>query len=94
MDEEILLFGDEERIEPALAKVSSKGQILIPKSIRENLGLDEGADILLVARKNNLVLTKFDRDFYDIMLEMLNENIELKNKFKKINQNKFEEIEI
>ena len=85
----MLLFGDEERIEPAFAKVSRKGQILIPKSIRKNLGLDEGVDLLLVAMKNNLVLTKFDKDFYDIMLKLLNENIQLTNKIKEIKQKTF-----
>jgi AbrB family looped-hinge helix DNA binding protein len=88
MSEETLLF-EEERIEPAFAKVSRKGQILIPKVIRENLGLDEGADLLLVAMKNNLVMTKFDKDFYDVMLKLLNENIQI-DKIKKIKQKTYD----
>lgn len=43
-------------MEYAIAKMSSKGQIVIPKSMRENL--QPGDDLLLVKEKNSFVLKK------------------------------------
>ena len=39
-------------------KVSSKGQIAIPKLVRERLGLTEGSQLALEIKENNLILHK------------------------------------
>ena len=41
----------------ATIRVSSKGQIVIPRAIREALGLEQG-DTLLVARRGDLLILK------------------------------------
>ena len=39
-----------------LAKVTTKGQVTIPKSIRELLGLKEGSKILFIQKGNDIVI--------------------------------------
>ena len=39
-----------------LAKVTTKGQITIPKSIRELLNLKEGSKILFIQKGNDIVI--------------------------------------
>ena len=39
-----------------LAKVTTKGQVTIPKSIRELLGLKEGSKILFIKKGNDIVI--------------------------------------
>ena len=39
-----------------LAKVTTKGQITIPKSIRELLGLKEGSKILFIKKGDDIVI--------------------------------------
>ena len=41
----------------ATIRVSSRGQIVIPRAIREALGLEQG-DTLLVARRGDLLILK------------------------------------
>ena len=41
-----------------LAKISSKGQMTIPKKIRDRLGLRRGDFVALEADKNRMLLTK------------------------------------
>lgn len=42
----------------ATARVSSKGQIAIPKSIRDQLGLREGMDLAIRLRGEEIILRK------------------------------------
>ncbi|BAD85265.1 transcription regulator, SpoVT/AbrB family [Thermococcus kodakarensis KOD1] len=70
-------------------KVSSKGQIVLPKSIREKLGinpgdevevLDFGDEIVIVPVKKNVDLMgilKFDKPLKDVMREVREEEREL-----------------
>ena len=39
-----------------LAKVTTKGQITIPKSIRELLNLKEGSKILFIKKGNDIII--------------------------------------
>mgnify|MGYP001606270189 CR=1 FL=1 len=41
-------------------KLSSKGQVVIPQEIREDLHLEEGTPFLVVAQKNSILLKKID----------------------------------
>ena len=43
-----------------LTKASSKGQIVIPTSIRKRLGIKEGSVFSIAARKDIIVLKKLD----------------------------------
>ena len=46
-----------EQIE-AIVKISSKGQIVIPKCVREKLGLQTGEKLLVVSRDGEILLRK------------------------------------
>lgn len=55
-------------------KVSEKGQIAIPRSVRENLGINKGDDLILLEVDNGILLEKTDKaeqmlkeDFKDIL---------------------------
>lgn len=43
------------------AKLSSKGQLVIPKRVRKQLGIDRGAELSLRVEGNELILRKVDR---------------------------------
>jgi AbrB family looped-hinge helix DNA binding protein len=45
-----------------VTRVSSKGQIVIPSSIREGMGVKEGSLFSVAARKNMIVLKKLDKE--------------------------------
>lgn len=45
---------------PELTRASSKGQIVIPRDIREKLGIREGSIFAISARKNIIVLRKLE----------------------------------
>ena len=40
------------------AKVSSKGQVAIPKAIREQIGLQEGSELAISVQGRDLILRK------------------------------------
>jgi AbrB family looped-hinge helix DNA binding protein len=42
--------------QPSTTKMSSKGQVVIPEAIRERLGLKPGAQFVVVAGKDTVVL--------------------------------------
>lgn len=42
----------------AAAKVSSKGQITVPKAVREALGIEEGDDVVFRVEGNRAVLAR------------------------------------
>jgi len=44
-----------------IAKVSSKGQIVIPKEIRERLGVQSGERLLVMTRDKEIILRKAER---------------------------------
>ncbi len=43
-----------------LVTVSSKGQIVIPKNIREIVGIDTGSNFAIFAKKDTIVLRRID----------------------------------
>ncbi len=45
---------------PELTKASSKGQIVIPNSIRKKLGIREGSIFAVTAKKDIIVLKKLE----------------------------------
>ena len=54
-----------------VTKVSSKGQVVIPKEIRERLGILPGEKIIVMTRNDEIVLKKARR----LSLEELSEKI-------------------
>ena len=49
--------------------VSSRGQVSIPADVRRDLGLEEGAKLLVVSKGDNILLKKVDESFIDKSLE-------------------------
>jgi AbrB family looped-hinge helix DNA binding protein len=54
-----------------VSRVTSKGQITIPKAVRERLNLTEGSKVAFIEKDGNIVITKSSvvalRDFFDSM---------------------------
>ncbi|MCU4718151.1 AbrB/MazE/SpoVT family DNA-binding domain-containing protein [Halapricum hydrolyticum] len=46
--------------EPAMTTVTSKGQVTIPSSLREQFGLEQGTKLMVVPTEYGLVLKKVD----------------------------------
>jgi len=49
--------------------VSSRGQVSIPADVRRELGLEEGAKLLVVSQGENILLKKIDESFVEKSLE-------------------------
>jgi AbrB family looped-hinge helix DNA binding protein len=49
--------------------VSSRGQVSIPADVRRELGLEEGAKLLVVSQGDNILLKKVDESFVEKSLE-------------------------
>ena len=47
---------------PKIVRLSSKGQLVIPKSYRDALGLTEGSEVVMMVREASIVLVSA-RDF-------------------------------
>lgn len=60
-----------EKIE-GVTKVSSKGQIVIPKEIRERLGISPGEKILVLRRGEEIILRKAE----ELSLEEISKKVE------------------
>lgn len=60
-----------EKIED-ITKVSSKGQIVIPKEIREKLGISPGEKMMVIRRDEEIILKKTKK----LSLEEVSERIE------------------
>lgn len=56
---------------PEMVKMSSKGQLVIPKEYREEMELDEGSVIAVMKSNNTLVLKKVDNPILKEDLETL-----------------------
>lgn len=52
-----------------VVKVSSKGQIVIPKSLREKLGIKEGEYLLIFSRGDVIVMKKLNIGVEEILKE-------------------------
>ena len=51
-------------------KMSNKGQIVIPKDMREDLGLSQGDDILLIAEGDVIILEKVRKENFRDLLKL------------------------
>ena len=47
------------------SSVTTKGQILIPKRLREKYGIKPGAKVELIEAKNGLVIKAIDENYFD-----------------------------
>ncbi len=54
-------------------KVLAKGQVVIPKTIRDLLGINEGDDIVIDVDREKIILSK-KQDAYDVFLEVSERN--------------------
>ncbi len=68
-----------------LTKLSSKGQIVIPRDLREKMGLNIGEVLAVSTRKNLIVLKKIENPILESDLKTLNE---IENAWKEIESGK------
>lgn len=54
-------------------KVLAKGQVVIPKAIRDLLGINEGDDVVIDIEKEKIILSK-KQDVFDVFLEVSERN--------------------
>ncbi len=52
-----------------VVRVSSKGQVVIPKRVREKMGIKEGEYLLLVQEGDILIMKKLDVNLKEILKE-------------------------
>lgn len=50
-------------------KVLAKGQVVIPKTIRDLLGINEGDDVVIDVEREKIILSK-KGDVFDVFLEV------------------------
>lgn len=55
-------------------KVSDKGQIAIPKDIRESIGLEKGDEVMLIAEGDIIIIEKIKKENFKDLLK-LSENV-------------------
>jgi AbrB family looped-hinge helix DNA binding protein len=68
MDAELVELGEKRR-NPKISTLSSKGQVVIPKNLRDSLSLDSGESVLMIEVKGGIFLTKFDDDLFKKMMK-------------------------
>lgn len=56
---------------PTFVKVSTKGQIVIPKLIRKEMGIQSGSDLMLILQDRRITLTKFDQEMYSKIISLI-----------------------
>lgn len=57
-------------------KLSNKGQIVIPKEMRDDLNLDQGDDILLIAEGDVIILEKVRKENFKDLLKLSEKTME------------------
>ncbi|MDD9953210.1 MAG: AbrB/MazE/SpoVT family DNA-binding domain-containing protein [Candidatus Woesearchaeota archaeon] len=50
-----------------IGKITGKGQILLPKKMREELGLNINEDVLIINTKDTILIRKIEDDFSDLV---------------------------
>lgn len=78
----------EKGINPKLLTLSSKGQIVIPKELRESLALRTGETIIMVKVKDGAYFRKFDLELFNKVLNDINNQKNLIKEFDKIQEKK------
>ncbi len=48
-----------------ITKISSKGQVVIPMKIRENLNISEGSVVVIEKMKDLVVIKKVDKELFN-----------------------------
>ncbi len=66
-------MGDEEKGEKIIetAKINSKGQITIPKDIREKLDMESGDRVFIQNVSGTVTVNKPDEEAYEVMAKVL-----------------------
>ena len=59
--------------DPAIISMSSKGQVIIPKEIREHLGLHAGTKFVVITIGDTIILKPFDLPSMDEFDELIEE---------------------
>lgn len=70
------------RNNPKVSTLSSKGQVVIPKGIRDSLSLDAGESVLMLEVKGGIFLRKFDRELFSKVMSDLEKQRKLNESFK------------
>lgn len=74
-----------------MVKVSSRGQIVIPKDIMRELSVREGDKLLVISKNKNLLLKKIEMDVFEKSLESVLEPMWRKAERKKLTERDVEE---
>lgn len=75
----------------SMVKVSSRGQIVIPKEVMKESSVKEGDKLLVVSRDKNILLTKIEMDVLEKSLESILEPMRRKAERKKLTEKDVEE---
>lgn len=74
-----------------MVKVSSRGQIVIPKDIMRELSVREGDKLLVISKNKNLLLKKIEMNVFEKSLESVLEPMWKKAERKKLTEKDVEE---
>lgn len=75
----------------SMVKVSSRGQIVIPKDVMEELGVRKGDKLLVVSKDKNILLKKIEADVFEKSLESILEPMWRKAEREKLTEKDVEE---
>lgn len=81
MENELLQI--KERNNPKLSILSTKGQLVIPKELRESLALQPGESVIMLEVKGGLYLRKFDDQLFHKVMKDLEKQSTFKTDFTK-----------
>ncbi|MFT5207801.1 MAG: AbrB family looped-hinge helix DNA binding protein [Candidatus Omnitrophota bacterium] len=56
---------------PQITKLSSRGQMVIPQSLRNQLGLEEGQQFVVIGEGDTLIFKRMEMPTMDKMQKML-----------------------
>ena len=57
------------------SKMTSKGQVLIPKKIREEFGFKKGVPIAIIRSKQGVLLKPIDKNYYKQFIGILKNDL-------------------
>lgn len=75
----------------SMVKVSSRGQIVIPKDIMKELSVREGDKLLVISKNKNILLKKIEMNVFEKSLESVLEPMWKKAEKKKLTERDVEE---